>query len=272
MKKQVILITGASSGMGKEMAKVLLKEGHTVYGAARHLEKMSDLKKLGAKLIKMDVTKSNEIQKGVQTLLKEEQQLDVLINNAGFGLFGAVEDIPMEDVRYQFEVNLFGVGELTKAVLPQMRKQHSGKIINISSMGGKVYTPLGAWYHATKHAIEGWSDCLRLELASFNINVIVIEPGVIDTGFGDVLAQPLLKYSGAGAYEKLTHRVGKTMAQAYGKNTGSPPSVVAKCVAKVVQSKHPSTRYAVGKLAKLSIWVRKLLGDRLYDWILMSRY
>jgi short-subunit dehydrogenase len=181
--KKVILITGASSGMGKVTAEELIKEGNTVYCAARSVEKMKDLENLGGKILEMDVSDDQSLEAGVDKIISAEGKIDVLWNNAGFGLYGPVEEISIEKAKYQFDVNLFGLAKITQKVLPHMRDQRGGLIINTSSMGGKIYTPLGAWYHATKHAVEGFSDCLRLELKEFGINVVVLEPGLIDTGF-----------------------------------------------------------------------------------------
>ncbi|HPN68067.1 MAG TPA: SDR family NAD(P)-dependent oxidoreductase [Saprospiraceae bacterium] len=161
---KVILITGASSGMGKDAAIRLIKEGHKVYAAARRIEKMQDLEQLGGFPIQMDVSNDEDVQNVVNQIIAKEGRIDILWNNAGYGLYGSVEDISMEEAKRQFDVNLFGMANLTQKVIPHMRSAKSGKIINTSSMGGKMYTLLGAWYHATKHAMEGWSDCLRLEL------------------------------------------------------------------------------------------------------------
>ncbi|MEO0333342.1 MAG: oxidoreductase [Bacteroidota bacterium] len=182
--KKVILVTGASSGIGKATALQLLSAGHTVYGLARRVENMQDLVKAGGKALPMDVTQHAQVKAVIQDIIQKEKRIDVLINNAGYAVYGAIEDVSYEDAKRQFEVNLFGLAEVTKAVLPAMRNQKSGTIINVSSVGGKIFTPLGAWYHATKHALEGWSDCLRLELRSFGIDVVVIQPGAIKTEFG----------------------------------------------------------------------------------------
>src|SRR5690606_5046447 len=197
--------------------------------------------------------------------------IDVLVNNAGFGLYGAVEDVRIDDARYQFEVNLFGLGSLTQKVLPYMRAKRSGTIINISSMGGKMYTPLGAWYHATKHALEGWSDCLRLELKQFGINVVIVEPGAINTAFGEVLHDSLLKRSKGGAYETMAKAVAQTSEKMYANQEGSPASVISNTISKIVRSSKPKTRYAVGKLAKPLIWIRTYLGDRIFDKVVMMQ-
>ena len=155
---KVALVTGASSGIGKETARLLVQNGYTVYGAARRLEKMADLENEGVKLIAMDVTDEASMVSGVNEILQTENRIDLLVNNAGYGSFGALEDVPLSEAKYQFEVNIFGLARLTQLVLPTMRAQHSGRIINISSIGGSLGEPHGAWYHATKYALEGLSD------------------------------------------------------------------------------------------------------------------
>lgn len=272
MKKKVILITGASSGMGKDAALHLIDEGHIVYGAARRVDQMKELEDAGGYALKLDVTNEDHIIAGVKQVIDEQGRIDVLWNNAGYGLYGAVEDIPVDQARRQFEVNLFGLARITQEVLPHMRKQQSGTIINTSSMGGKMYTPLGAWYHGTKHALEGWSDCLRLELKPFNINVVILEPGVIATEFGDVLYEPLLKNSGDGPYAKMAKQVAQGTKDFYDKpNAASPSSVISNTVSKIVNSRKPKTRYVKGKMAKPLMWVRKYMGDRIFDKAVMSQ-
>lgn len=269
--KKVVLVTGASSGIGKATAKQLLKDNHTVYVAARRIEKMQDLEDLGAKAIKMDITVEEDIQHVVSTIQKNHGGVDILVNNAGYAIYGAVEDTTIDDARRQFEVNIFGLARLTQLLLPYMREQQSGKIINISSMGGKIYTPLGAWYHATKYALEGWSDCLRLELEQFGIDVVIIEPGIIQTEFGDVMSGPMMERSGDTAYAKLAEAVSKSAVDSYEKNGGSPPSVIAEIISEAVSSNKPKTRYAKGKLAKPLILMRRILSDRMFDKAVMSQ-
>ena len=270
---KVILITGASSGMGKDSAIKLIKEGHKVYTAARRIEKMKDLEELGGFPIKMDVSKDEEVQNVVDRIIKKEGKIDVLWNNAGYGLYGAVENVAIEEAKKQFDVNLFGLANLTQKVLPYMRKEKNGTIINTSSMGGKMYTPLGAWYHATKHAVEGFSDCLRIETKPFNINVVVLEPGAIATEFGNVLYQPLLENSKNTPYEPLAKAIAKTTKESYEKpNAASPTSVISNTISKIVNSKNPKTRYRVGKYAKPMVWLRMYLGDTIFDKLLMSQF
>ncbi len=269
--KKTAFVTGASSGMGKEIAKKLLADGLTVYAAARRVEKMKDLEELGARVIKMDITKEEDVVNAVMTVENNHGGIDVLVNNAGFGSYGTVEDTSIEDARYQFEVNLFGLARLTRRVLPYMRKQKSGTIVNISSMGGKIYTPLGAWYHATKHALEGWSDCLRLELKDFNIDVVIVEPGMIKTEFGDVLLEGLKKRSEGSAYSGLVAKLVKATESTYEKGRGSHPSVIADIVSKAVKARKPKTRYAGGSMAKPLMFIRRCFSDRFFDKAVMSQ-
>ncbi|MGC4102440.1 oxidoreductase [Ferruginibacter sp.] len=269
--KKVILITGASSGMGKQTAIKLIQEGHSVYPVARRIDQMQNLKSLGGYPMQMDVTNENDIQNVVESILKKEGKIDVLWNNAGYGLYGSVEDVSLEEARKQMEVNVFGIAAMSQKVVPQMRKQKSGIIINTSSMGGKMYFPMGAWYHASKHAVEGLSDCMRLELKQFNIKVVVLEPGFIATEFGSVLINNFSKISGQSAYSGMMTKIIDGTKKAAQGNGSSKPSVIADTISKIVSSKNPKTRYRVGKFAKPMVWMRTYLGDRLFDKIVMSQ-
>ncbi len=269
--KKVILITGASSGMGKETAKKLIEEGHKVYTAARRIDNMADLKQLGGLPIQMDVTNEADIQKVVDTIIKYEGKIDVLWNNAGYGLYGSVEDVSLDEARKQMEVNVFGIAAMTQRVVPHMRKARSGLIINTSSMGGKMYFPMGAWYHASKHAVEGLSDCLRLELKEFNIKVVVLEPGFISTEFGSVLIDNFEKLPKNSAYKSMMDKIIEGTKKSAQGNGSSKPSVIANTVSKIISTNNPKTRYRVGKFAKPMVWMRVYLGDRLFDKIVMSQ-
>ncbi len=270
MEKKVVLITGASSGIGKETAKLLVENGHIVYGAARRLDKMNYLKELGVKLLEMDVTNDESMVKGIQKIIETEKRIDVLVNNAGYGSFGALEDVPLSEAKYQFEVNIFGLARLTQLVLPHMRKQQSGKIVNISSMGGKFGEPHGAWYHATKFAVEGLSDSLRMELKQFNIDVVIIEPGAIKSEWGGIAKENLLKVSGNTPYKNLAAKHAALIDETY-KRVGSEPIVIAKTIAKAINSNNPKTRYAVGGGAKLLLFMRRVLSDKLFDKLFLSQ-
>ncbi|MCC6482369.1 MAG: oxidoreductase [Sphingomonadaceae bacterium] len=266
----IALVTGASSGMGKRIAERLITDGYLVYVAARNVDKMADLTQLGAIPLRMDISKDDEIVAAAQTILEKSGRVDVLVNNAGYGLYGPVEEIGLDEARYQFEVNVFGPARLTQLLLPAMRARGAGTIVNITSMGGKIYTVLGAWYHATKHALEGWSDSLRLEAEPFGIRVVVIEPGLIETGFGAAASQGILERSGTGPYAKMAQSVAASMTRSYGHGQGTNPKVIADVVGDAVRSARPKTRYAAGKYAKLMIGVRKWLGDRAFDRLIKS--
>jgi NAD(P)-dependent dehydrogenase (short-subunit alcohol dehydrogenase family) len=269
---KVALVTGASSGMGKETAKRLLQEGLVVYVAARRIDQMEDLRRLGAFPLKMDITLDEDVLAAVKQIQDGHGGIDVLVNNAGFGMYGAMEESTLADARYQFEVNLFGMARLTQLALPAMRKKGAGTIINISSMGGKIYTPLGSWYHATKHAVEGWSDCLRIELAPFGIQVVIIQPGAIATEWGNIMLEPMLQRSGRGPYQVMAQAMAKAMRSSYEKaGAASPPSVVADAILQAVRARRPKTRYVMGKLAKPLMFIRKYFGDRVFDMAIMSQ-
>lgn len=266
---QVALITGASSGIGRETATLLLKNNFTVYCVARRVEQMAELETLGAKVMKMDITIEEDIEAVVSHILENEKRVDVLINNAGYAEYGAIEDVPIDVARRQFEVNLFGLASLTQKLIPHMRERGRGRIINIASIAGKIHTPFGAWYHATKFALEGWSDCLRIELARFGVDVVVIEPGVIATEFGNVMRDPMVERSGDGPYGDLVRKLAKANYQMYEKGGGSPPMVIARLILKAIQSKRPCTRYSAGKFAKLMLFMRRWLSDRAFDALII---
>lgn len=260
----VVLVTGASSGIGKESVKEFLNKGYIVYGAARRVEKMDDLKELGAFTLKMDVTNEESVKSALDLVQKNHGSIDILVNNAGYGSYGSVEEVDLKEAKRQFDVNLFGLARLIQLVLPGMRDKKSGRIINISSVGGKIYSPFGAWYHATKHALEGFSDCLRLELKAHNIDVVLIQPGLIKTEWDEIANEGLVKTSGAGPYKELVDRVVNGITSYYTKS-GSHPSVVARKILKAAVVKRPKTRYSVGKFAFTFLTLRKILTDKQFD-------
>lgn len=261
---KTILITGASSGIGEAACFELLRRGHNVHACARRVEKMRPLEEAGATVHFLDVTDDDSMEAVAESI----GAVDVLINNAGFGLYGSVEDVTIDEARGQFEVNLFGLARMTQLVTPAMRERGSGLIMNISSMGGKVFTPLGAWYHASKHALEGWSDCLRIELAPFGIDVVIVEPGAIETEFCEQLIPPLLDRSQDGPYAELAEKMAEATRRTYAGGRTTPAAKTGKVLADIAESKKPGTRYVTGYLARPIILMRRLIPDRLFDWII----
>jgi NAD(P)-dependent dehydrogenase (short-subunit alcohol dehydrogenase family) len=265
MSNKVALVTGGSSGIGEATALKLQELGYTTYAAARRVERMEHLTTTGIRPLAMDVTDDESMQSGVEQIVAEEGRIDVLVNAAGYGSYGALEDVPLSEARNQFEVNLFGAARLTQLVLPRMREQRSGTVVNITSMGGKIYTPLGAWYHATKHALEALSDCLRMELKPFGIDVVVIEPGGTRTEWPGIAAQKVRAVSGTGPYAPQGNAVADSLASESTQRRSSPPELIAKTIAKAVTARRPKTRYAVGYGAKPRIFLHDVLPDSAFD-------
>ncbi|MBO6181360.1 oxidoreductase [bacterium] len=266
--KKVILITGASSGMGYESAKLLAKEGHIVYGGARSLDKMEALKEFGVAPLYLDVTNEQSCADVVKTIIEQEGKIDVLINNAGYGSFGAIEDVTLEEARRQFEVNVFGLINLTKKILPYMRENKNGRIINISSMGGKFVSYFGGWYHASKYALEALSDALRMEVSEFGIDVVLIEPGIIKTCWDSIALDNLEQCCQNGAYKNSALKVISGMKKFYNCKLASKPTLIAKIVLKAVNTQKPKARYLVGFCAKLLVFLRAVLPEKAFDFIM----
>lgn len=267
---KTVLVTGASAGIGKATAILLAQNGYNVYGAARKTDKMQDLKNYGIKPIALDATKEESVTACIEQIFKETGSIDILVNNAGFGLEGAIEDIQMEDARYQLEVNVFGAMRLTQLVLPKMRENGFGKIVNISSVGGKISMPLGGWYHASKFAIEALSDALRNEVKQFGINVIVIEPGGTKTEWGDITYENLVRVSGHTVYKNMVTAFGKFYKESLDRN--AEPIVIANLVKKGIEAKNPKTRYIGAYMAKPMLIIRKLLSDKMMDSLILSQF
>ncbi|SNS19324.1 oxidoreductase [Rhodococcoides kyotonense] len=262
---RVALVTGASSGIGEATAIELVQAGFTVYGAARRVDRMKHLTGSGIIPIAMDVTDEDSMTAGIEKIVGAQGRVDVLVNNAGYGSYGAVEDVPLDEARAQFEVNVFGAARLTQLVLPHMRTQRSGTIVNVTSMGGKVTTPLGAWYHATKFALEALSDCLRAEVAPFGIDVVIIEPGGIRSEWAGIAAEKVRAVSSTGPYSVQGNAVADSLASESTQKRSSPPQLIGKTIAKAAKARRPKTRYAVGYGAKPIIFMHDVLPDRAYD-------
>lgn len=264
--ERIALVTGASSGIGAATARRLARAGFVVYGAARRLDRLAELAGDGVRPMALDVTSDESMVAAVDQVLAESGRIDVLVNNAGYGAYGAIEDVPMAEARRQIEVNLFGLARMIQLVLPTMRRQGSGTIVNITSMGGKITTPFGGWYHASKFAVEGLSDALRSEVASFGIDVVVIEPGNIATEWGGIAMDSARGMSGHGAYAERVDAMAAAMDGPVAR-FGSDPDVVAKAIERAVTARRPRTRYAVGAMAKPALAARKVLPDRAMDWL-----
>jgi NAD(P)-dependent dehydrogenase (short-subunit alcohol dehydrogenase family) len=270
MSARTALVTGASSGIGEATARLLKNEGFTVYAAARRVDVMKLLETEGIHVLPLDLIDETSIQTCVDAILAREGRIDVLVNNAGYGSFGAIEDVTIEEARRQFEVNVFGLARLTQLVLPKMRENRFGKIVNVTSIGGKISMPFGGWYHATKYALEGWSDVLRIETAPFGIDVIIVEPGGIKTPWGGIAVDHLRKTSGSGAYAAAAAKSADSMAKYYAGTQLSDPLVIAQKIAQAVTTAKPQTRYVAGYLAKTILFLRWLLSDRLFDRMIVS--
>lgn len=265
MNAKVALVTGASSGIGEATALRLKEQGCIVYAAARRVDRMRSLARAGIHVLKMDVTDDASVQAGVDAVTGGSGRIDVLVTNAGYGSYGAVEEVPLAEAYAQFDVNVFGVARLTQRVLPHMRAQRSGTIVNITSMGGRMHTPLGAWYHGTKFALEGFSDCLRLEVAPFGIDVVIVEPGGIKTEWGGIAAAKLREMSGRGAYAEQASAMSEWMVGEASRKQLSPPELIADTIGRAVAARRPKMRYAVGFGAKPLILLCRLLFDRAFD-------
>jgi len=270
MSGKIALVTGASSGIGEAAARLLKAKGFIVYAAARRQDQMAPLSREGVHVLPLDITEEASIRTCVETILQREGRIDILVNNAGYGSFGAVEDVPIEEARRQFDVNVFGLARLTQLVLPKMRENRFGRIINVTSIGGKMYTPFGAWYHATKHALEGWSDALRIETAPFGVDVVIVEPGGIRTPWGGIAVEHLRQTSGSGAYADAVKKAADGMTKLYEGDRLSDPAVIAQTIVKAATAARPRTRYAAGYMARPALVLRWLLPDRLFDRVIVS--
>jgi NAD(P)-dependent dehydrogenase (short-subunit alcohol dehydrogenase family) len=260
---KVAIVTGASSGIGEITVIRLIDAGYKVYAGARRVERMQSLASAGAVVKALDVTISESIAEFVNAVVDAEGRIDVLVNNAGYGSYGAVEDIPLAEARRQFDVNLFGLSEMTTATLPTMRAQRSGTIIHIGSIGGKMWSLLGGWYQASKYALEGLADCTRNELRPFGINVVLIEPGGVKSEWRENVIEIIKNTSGRGPYKKLADAAVKFFEDAEALEIG--PKSIADVIVKASQSKRPKARYVVPVHFKLVLLLKVLLTDRMFD-------
>jgi NAD(P)-dependent dehydrogenase (short-subunit alcohol dehydrogenase family) len=269
---RAVLITGCSSGIGHATALRLVRDGWTVYASARRPQTLDELQAAGCQTLALDVTDEESMQAAVDAV----GTVGVLINNAGYSQSGAVESVPMDDVRRQFETNVFGLLRLTQLVLPGMRAQRWGKVVNLSSMGGRLTFPGGGLYHATKYAVEALSDALRFEVRGFGIDVVLIEPGLIVTRFGETAAGSVTSArTDAGPYAEFNAHVAKITEGAYKgpmAKLGGPPEAVADVIAKALQAKKPKARYPVTASARLMMGQRRIMPDAAWDLIMRTQF
>ncbi len=260
---RVALVTGASSGIGKATALALADDGYIVYATARRTTEMKDIHK-NIVPFALDVTDDTSIDTCIVAIMKSQGHIDVLVNNAGYGSYGSIEEISGTEARRQFDVNVFGLARVTQKIVPLMREQSSGTIINISSIGGKIAMPFGGWYHASKYAVEALSDSLRLEVKPFGINVIIIEPGGIKTKWNNIAMDSLLDVSGAGPYSQAAKKAHNSLSV----DDRSPgPEVIGQLIVKALRSNNPRPRYHAGYLSFIVV-LRRFIPDRLFDYIL----
>jgi NAD(P)-dependent dehydrogenase (short-subunit alcohol dehydrogenase family) len=264
--RQVVLITGCSSGIGKATALEAAGRGHTVFATSREREGARDLEGLdGIRTLALDVTDRDSIRIAVEAAIAQAGRVDALVNNAGYGQYGAVEDVTLEQWRRQFDVNLFGAVETARAVLPAMREARRGTIVNVSSVAGKIAIPFAAPYCASKHALEAVSDALRVEVAPFGLRVVVIEAGPISTRFTErARAGVTLLLSGAGPYASFYRSAERAMETDF--QVGAlPPQEVARVIVNAIEAARPATRYRITRMARVLILLRRFLPDRFFD-------
>jgi len=273
---KAVLITGCSTGIGRATAERLAGAGWTVYASARRADTIADLTARGCKTLALDVCDEESMRAAVAAVEQAEGAVGVLVNNAGYGQEGVVEEVPMDVVRRQFETNVFGLTRLIQLVLPGMRRQGWGKIVNLSSMGGRLTLPGGGFYHATKHAVEALSDALRFEVRPFGIDVIVIEPGPIKTRFGDT-AVGSIPTAGRGdsAYASFNQVLARKINEAYEgpmARLAAPADAVAKVIEKAISTGRPKARYPVTAAARVLMRLRRWLPDPAFDAILRTQF
>ncbi|MBS1182629.1 MAG: short-chain dehydrogenase [Proteobacteria bacterium] len=267
------LVTGASAGIGEAIAVRLAAEGFRVYAAARRLDRMEHLKAKGIRVLPLDVTDEASIKAAVAAIEAESDGIDVLVNNAGYGSYGAVEDVPLEEARRQFEVNVFGLAALIRLAAPHMRRQRWGRVINITSIGGVRAFPFGGWYHATKFAVEGLSSSLRQELRPFGVDVVLIRPGAIKSEWAGIALENFRKTSGNGAYASMIKLAEEIFASERVERMAGEPSAIADVVARAATARRPHASYTAPRAARIMLRVLSLLGsDRCRDAVVRRMF
>jgi NAD(P)-dependent dehydrogenase (short-subunit alcohol dehydrogenase family) len=273
---KAVLVTGCSSGIGRATALHLAGRGHTVYASARRPDSIADLEEHGCRLLALDVTDETSRQEAVHAIEAEHGAVGALVNNAGYSQSGAVESIPLDDVRRQFETNVFGLVRMCQLVLPAMREQRWGRIVNVSSMGANFTFPGGGFYHATKYAVEAISDALRFEVKGFGVDVVIVQPGLIRTSFGEVAATAVGQAETDGPYTGFNARVAEATRDIYVKgparHLGGGPETVAKTIERAITARSPKIRYRVTPSARLLIGQRALMTDRMWDRMMTTQF
>jgi NAD(P)-dependent dehydrogenase (short-subunit alcohol dehydrogenase family) len=274
---QAVLITGCSTGIGRATAERLAERGFTVYATARRVEAIADLEARGCRVLALDVTDEDSMQAAVGTVCAEHGAVGALVNNAGYSQSGAIEDVPLAEVRRQFETNVFGLVRMCQLVLPGMRAQHHGRIVNVSSMGANFTFPGGGFYHATKYAVEAISDALRFEVKGFGIDVVIVQPGIIRTGFAETATHAIDDATPEhGPYERFNHAVAASTQSAYERGPlaklGGGPETVARTIERAIASRAPKIRYRVTPSARLLVGQRALMTDGMWDRFLATQF
>ncbi|NJM05707.1 SDR family NAD(P)-dependent oxidoreductase [Candidatus Gracilibacteria bacterium] len=269
MSKSIAMISGASSGIGKATAQLLAQHGYQVYAGVRRREAMALVRGQNIEPVLLDVSSDESVVAAVGHVITQAGRIDALVNNAGYGQYGVLEDVDLADAQRQFDSNVFGLIRLTKAVLPTMRQQRSGRIINISSVAGRVATPMAGWYSASKHAVEALSDALRLEMQAFNVQVIVIQPGAIKTGFDSIAVQELERTTRTAAYRPMITAFSRLITNSYQRAPG--PEIVAAAIVRACVANKPPARITLPSHSHLLIGLKQLLGDGLFDRLLRSQ-
>ena len=274
---KAVLVTGCSTGIGRATAQRLARAGHTVYATARREESVADLREVGARTLALDVTDEASMRAAVDHVVAEHGAVGALVNNAGYSQSGALETVPMDDLRRQFETNVFGLVRMSQLVLPGMRAQGWGRIVNISSMGANFTFPGAGAYHATKYAVEALSDALRFEVKGFGVDVVIVQPGLIRTEFASTAANEATAPGGGdGPYAAFNAVVGTTTEEVYQKGAlaklGGGPDSVAKAVQKAITAKHPPLRIRVTPSAHVLIGTRGMMSDRMWDRFLATQF
>ncbi|MBR1792723.1 MAG: SDR family NAD(P)-dependent oxidoreductase [Bacteroidales bacterium] len=265
-KSNVVLVTGASSGIGEASVLRLLGKGCIVYAAARRVERMQKLSEAGAHLVRLDITDDASILSAIDMIIREQGRVDALVNNAGYGSYGALETVPMDEARHQMEVNVFGLARITQLILPIMRRQGAGRIVNVASIAGHFNEPRGGWYHASKHAVVSLSDCLRMEVRDFGIQVVLIEPGMIASEWADIAMDHLVSISQGTPYMASSSRQASFFKQGYARYA-TPADRVARSIQRAVLSSRPRIRYRDGFGSFVIPLFHALLPTRWFDTV-----